>query len=88
MLMLPLAVAAFDMDTPNTTGNEVNDTSRVYDIEEVVVVSQPKEVLHLRRQPVSSSSFDAKQILSLGVQDLRELSAYVPSFVMPNYGSR
>lgn len=88
MLMLPLAIAAFDMDTPNTTGNEVNDTSRVYDIEEVVVVSQPKEVLHLRRQPVSSSSFDAKQMLSLGVQDLRELSAYVPSFVMPNYGSR
>ena len=64
------------------------DSSRVFDIEEVVVVSQPKESFRLRMQPLSSTSFSQQQLTGLGVQDLRELSAYIPSFTMPNYGSR
>ena len=36
---------------------ELSDTSRVYDIDEVVVVDQPKESFRLRQQPLSSSSF-------------------------------
>ena len=64
------------------------DTSRVIDIDEVVVVSQPKELFKLRRQPLSSSVISNKQFNDLGVNDLRSLSAYVPSFVMPEYGSR
>lgn len=64
------------------------DTSRVYDIEEVVVVSQPKEFFRLRQQPVSSSSYSGLQLSGLHAQDLRELSDFVPSFTMPNYGSR
>ncbi|MBQ7471421.1 MAG: TonB-dependent receptor [Prevotella sp.] len=66
----------------------VADTSRVYDIEEVVVVSQPKEFFRLRQQPVSSTSFSNAQIGALHVKDLREISDFVPSFTMPNYGSR
>lgn len=66
----------------------VADSSRVYDIEEVVVVEQPKENVRLRQQPVASTSFSHLQLASLGSQDLRELSCYVPSFSMPQYGSR
>ena len=33
------------------------DSSRVIDLDEVVVVSQPKEQVRLRLQPVSSSVF-------------------------------
>ena len=64
------------------------DSSRVYDIDEVVVVSQPKENFRLRQQPLSSTSFGSYQMQRLASRDLRELSCYVPNFVMPNYGSR
>lgn len=64
------------------------DTSKVLDLDEVVVVSQPKESYRLRRQPVSSSVFTNRELASLHVDDVRGLSAFVPSFVMPEYGSR
>ena len=35
---------------------EIGDTSRVYDIDEVVVIDQPKEAFRLRQQPLSSTS--------------------------------
>src|SRR5574344_3989 len=64
------------------------DSSRVHDLDEVVVISQPKEFQRLRQQSLSSSVFSSKEIYSLGVRDIRELSVFVPSFAMPNYGSR
>lgn len=64
------------------------DSSRVFDLDEVVVITQPKEAFRLRRQPISSSVFSDNELTLLGVRDLRELSGYVPSFVMPGYGSR
>lgn len=64
------------------------DSSKVFAIDEVVVVSQPKEVLRLRQQSLSSTSVGGFQIQKLGTRDLRELSNYIPNFVMPNYGSR
>ncbi len=64
------------------------DSSKVFDIDEMVVVSQPKETRRLRQQAFSSSSLSSFQIHKLGVHDLRELSRYIPNFVMPNYGSR
>lgn len=67
---------------------ELSDTSRVYDIDEVVVVDQPKESFRLRQQPLSSSSFSTMALKSLNTQDIRQLSAYVPAFTMPDYGSR
>ena len=67
---------------------EVADSSRVVDLDEVVVVSQPKEQMRLRLQPVSSSVFGAQDMQQLQVRDLSDLSNFVPSFVMPQYGSR
>lgn len=64
------------------------DSSKVFDIDEVVVVSQPKEAFRLRQQSLSSTSVGGFQIQKLGIRDLRELSSYIPNFVMPNYGSR
>ncbi len=66
----------------------LSDSSKVFDIDEVVVVSQPKEAFRLRQQALSSTSLGSFQIQKLGVHDLRELSQYIPNFVMPNYGSR
>lgn len=66
----------------------VNDTSRVIDLDEVIVVAQPKEGFLLRQQPMSSSAFGQKEMQQLQVKSLGQLSDYVPSFVMPEYGSR
>lgn len=67
---------------------ELNDTSRVVDLDEVIIVSQPKETTRLRMQPLSSSMFGQEEISRLKLRDLRDLSVYVPSFAMPAYGSR
>ena len=76
------------IDNPAETEIAANDTSRVVDVDEVVVVAQPRDQFLLRQQPVSSSMFDANDIFSLNARDLRDLSLFTPSFVMPNYGSR
>ena len=67
---------------------ELTDSSRVIDLDEVVVVAQPKEQVRLRLQPVSSNVFGSEQLQQLNVRDLSQLSQYVPSFTMPSYGSR
>lgn len=72
----------------NTKFKVFTDSSKVFDIDEVVVVSQPKEAFRLRQQSLSSTSVGEFQIQKLGTRDLRELSSYIPNFVMPNYGSR
>ena len=67
---------------------ELTDSSKVVDLDEVVIVSQPKEQVRLRLQPMSSSVFGSEQLKQLNVHDLSQLSQYVPSFTMPSYGSR
>lgn len=81
-IVLSLASAHAFADTTPT------DSSKVYDIDDVVVIDQPKEAYRLRRQPLSSSSFDVVSLHRLHIEDLRQLSAFVPSFTMPEYGSR
>jgi len=67
---------------------EVSDTSRVVDLDEVIIVSQPKEGFLLRQQPMSSSAFGEQDMQRLDIRSLSQLSKYVPSFTMPEYGSR
>ena len=74
--------------TDNSAISLLADSSKVFDIDEVVVASQPKETYRLRQQSLSSTSLGSFQIQKLGVHDLRELSSYIPNFTMPNYGSR
>ena len=73
---------------PEDSEVEVNDTARMVDLDEVIVVAQPKEQLLMRQQPLSSSAFSAEDLQQLNVRDVRELSSFVPTFVMPVYGSR
>ncbi|MBR5686468.1 MAG: TonB-dependent receptor [Prevotella sp.] len=88
-LAIPFQVSAIEEVKEGIVADEhVNDSSRVYDLDEVIVVSQPKESALLRRQPVSSTMFDASDMQRLNVRDIREMAAYVPSFAMPQYGSR
>ena len=93
-LLLPVSLtgSAADVKVEGTENSmeviAVNDTSKVVDLDEVVVVAQPKEQVRLRLQPLSSNVFGSAQMQQLNVRDLSQLSQYVPSFVMPSYGSR
>ena len=73
---------------PTLLHAEPADTLAVRNMDEVVVVSTPKEHTELREQPTSSSLFGEHQLDALNVHDLTQLSLYVPSFAMPAYGSR
>ena len=81
-------MAGLGIALPVSADTALSDSSKVFDIDEVVVVSQPKEVLRLRQQALSSTSLSSPLMKKLGVSDLRDLSQFVPNFVMPNYGSR
>jgi len=83
-----MAAVAVQGNNVVTGSVEVNDTSRVIDLDEVVVVSQPKDVFRLRQQPTHSSLFTQNELSSISVNDLAHLSDFVPSFSMPVYGSR
>ena len=94
--LIGLTCAAFfataaSADTPDANGKTtamVNDSSRVYDIDEIVVTSRPKDAFNLRRQPISATSLSNQDLKNIGAKDLRDLSAFIPSFSMPNYGTR
>ena len=64
------------------------DSSRIFNLDEIVVVSQPKESAILRQQPMASSIFTDEEMKRLGLRDISDLSSFVPSFQMPSYGSR
>lgn len=93
-LLLPVTLTGAATDVNNEIVERaveavaVNDTSKVIDLDELVVVAQPKEQVRLRLQPVSSNVFGSEQLQQLNVHDLSQLSQFVPSFVMPCYGAR
>ena len=89
LLSAAFMLCAEGMGAANTVTDPLTvqtDSSRVIDIDEVVVVSQPKELFRLRMQPLSSTSLGPRQLGSIHATDLRDISAVVPSFVMPQYG--
>ncbi len=84
-----LGALALSFSIAANAANEVvlGDSSRVFDLDEVVVVQQSKEFLPLRQQPLSSTVLTATEANKVAARDIRELSSFVPSFVMPVYGS-
>lgn len=78
--LLPISLLADNND-------EISDTARIFDIDGVFIYDNPKEAYLLRQQPLNSTSFNQLQLRNLNTQDLRQLSSFVPSFVMPEYGS-
>ncbi len=75
----------------NTTETALSlkaDTSKVRNLDEIVVIAQPKESTTLRNMPIASSVFTHKELSRLGVKSLSDLSAYIPALDIPQYGSR
>lgn len=73
----------------NTNTNILpNDTTKVIDIEEVVVIATPKENTRLRQQPASSTSLSQEDMRNNAVTSIKSLSAFVPNLFIPDYGSK
>ena len=64
------------------------DTTRVIDIEEVVVIATPKENNRLRQQPLSATSFSQGDMRNNSVTSVKSLSGLVPNLFIPDYGSK
>lgn len=87
-------IAVVSAATPaySLTGEETTvapkDTTRVIDIEEVVVIATPKENNRLRQQPVSATSFSQSDMRNNSVTSVKSLSGLVPNLFIPDYGSK
>ena len=64
------------------------DTTKVIDIEEVVVIASPKETGKLRELPNAVSLISQKDMQTNQITTLKNVSALVPNFFMPDYGSK
>lgn len=58
------------------------------DIEEVVVIASPKETGKLRELPNAVSLISQKDMQINQITTLKNVSALVPNFFMPDYGSK
>lgn len=64
------------------------DTLKVVDIEEVVVISSPKENKKLRERPVASTLLSQEDLQREQVSSIKGLGSVVPNLFIPDYGSR
>ena len=64
------------------------DTTKVIDIEEVVVIATPKENNRLRQQALSATSFSQADLRNKAVASIKSLSGLVPNLFIPDYGSK
>ncbi len=64
------------------------DTTKVVNVEEIVVVASPKENTTFRRQALSSTILSREQLEADQVTSIKHLTGLVPNFYMPDYGSR
>ena len=83
-----MALFASSYAMANKTYTLPEDTTKVVDIEEVVIIASPKETSKLRQSPTSVSLISQKDMQANGITSLKSASNIVPNFFMPDYGSR
>ena len=87
-LLLAMAFFASNYAMADKTYTIPEDTTKVIDIEEVVVIASPKETSKLRQLPSSVSLISQKDMQANHITSLKSASSIVPNFFMPDYGSR
>ena len=87
-VVLAASLAMASPDDGNMGNDLPKDTTKVIDIEEIVVIATPKENNRLRQQPVSSTSFSQDEMRNRSVTSIKSLSNRVPNLFIPDYGSK
>ena len=72
---------------PNKDGGP-QDTLKVYYLDQVVISSSVKETNALKNMPTAVSVISPRQLANSQVESLSGLSAMIPNFFIPSYGSR
>ena len=77
----------------HTTGNSEQeilqtDSTRLIDIEELVIIATPKENNRLRQQPLSATSFSQDDMRNKGISSVKTMNGLVPNLFIPDYGSK
>lgn len=85
--VISAATPAYSMPKEETA-EAPKDTTRVIDIEEVIVIATPKENNRLRQQPLSATSFSQGDMRNNFVTSVKSLSGLVPNLFIPDYGSK
>ena len=85
--VISAATPAYSMPKEETA-EAPKDTTRVIDIEEVIVIATPKENNRLRQQPLSATSFSQRDMRNNSVTSVKSLSGLVPNLFIPDYGSK
>ena len=91
MMVMALCIPATASITTNVSNewtSAATDSSRIVDLDEVVVVSHPKEGVRLRQQPLASTVLTDRSLQRIGAKSLSGITGYVPSLMIPSYGSR
>ena len=87
-ILLAMAILTSSHAMAEKTYTLPEDTTKVVDIEEVVVIASPKETSKLRQLPTSVSLISQKDMQANHITSLKSASTIVPNFFMPDYGSR
>lgn len=66
----------------------VQDTIKAYYLDEVVITTSVKETNDLKNLPTAVSVITPRQLTNHRVESLPELSATIPNFFVPSYGSK
>lgn len=82
-ILLSLSLLSLTIQATETT-----DTTRLVELDEATVFSQPKETGSLRQQPASATCLNSSALQHNHVSSLKSVGALVPNFFMPEYGSR
>jgi outer membrane receptor protein involved in Fe transport len=64
------------------------DTVKVYHLDELIVIHSVRETNDVRNLPSSVSILSPRQLQNNRIESLPDLSAFVPNFFVPSYGSR
>ena len=64
------------------------DTTKVVDIEQVIIIGSPKETTKLRQLPASVSLLSQHDLQAYQISSLKNISNVVPNLFIPDYGSK
>lgn len=84
-VLLATALLPIQAKTEETTN--LGDTTKVVDIEEIVVIGSPKTNMKLRQQPTAVSIFSQGNMQAEHITSFKSLTSLTPNFFMPDYGS-
>src|SRR5690625_7000774 len=88
VLCFTFFLSGYSQDMEGAPESYLQDSLKVYYLDQVVVNSSIKETNLLKNLPTSISVLSPKQIQNNRIESLPELSGYIPNFFIPSYGSK